>query len=58
MCETAALIGPSAGAELDGSRSRLYSYERMAEAGDPVHLSAVRTTNAGQGFHGFFRPTA
>lgn len=30
----------------------------MVEAGDPVQLSAVRTSNAGQGFHGFFRPTA
>ncbi|MBO0677784.1 C40 family peptidase [Mycolicibacterium sp. S2-37] len=29
----------------------------MIEAGDPVQLSPVRTTNAGQGFHGFFRPT-
>jgi len=26
-------------------------------AGDPVQLSPIRTTNAGQGFHGFFRPT-
>ncbi|OBF47058.1 C40 family peptidase [Mycolicibacterium monacense] len=29
----------------------------MVEAGDPVKLSAIRTTNAGQGFQGFWRPT-
>ncbi|WP_163797427.1 C40 family peptidase [Mycolicibacterium sediminis] len=30
----------------------------MVEAGDPVKLSPIRTTNAGQGFQGFWRPTA
>ena len=30
---------------------------RMIEAGDPVQISAVRTDNIGQQFHGFFRPT-
>ena len=30
----------------------------MIEAGDPVKLSPIRTTNAGQGFQGFWRPTA
>ena len=30
----------------------------MVEAGDPVQLSAIRTTNAGQGFQGFWRPSA
>ncbi|WP_353373255.1 hypothetical protein [Mycobacterium sp.] len=29
----------------------------MADAGDPVQVSPVRTTNAEWGFHGFFRPT-
>ncbi|MFT4044369.1 MAG: C40 family peptidase [Gordonia sp. (in: high G+C Gram-positive bacteria)] len=29
---------------------------QMIEAGDPVQVSPVRTTNAGQGFQGFFRP--
>jgi hypothetical protein len=29
-----------------------------AEAGDPVQLSPIRTTNLGQGFQGFYRPTA
>jgi len=30
----------------------------MIEAGDQVKLSPIRTTNAGQGFQGFWRPTA
>jgi hypothetical protein len=32
--------------------------ERIVEAGDPVKLSPIRTDNAGQGFQGFWRPTA
>jgi hypothetical protein len=28
----------------------VYRYSHLAEAGDPVHLSPIRTTNAGQGF--------
>jgi hypothetical protein len=32
-------------------------YSRFAEAGDPVKLP-IRTDNAGQGFQGFWRPTA
>ena len=31
---------------------------QMIEAGDPVKLSPIRTDNAGQGFQGFWRPTA
>ncbi|WP_086787442.1 C40 family peptidase, partial [Crossiella equi] len=31
---------------------------RMIEAGDPIRLTAVRTTNVGMPFLGFFRPTA
>jgi hypothetical protein len=30
----------------------------MIEAGDPVKLSPIRMDNAGQGFQGFWRPTA
>ncbi|WP_410594513.1 NlpC/P60 family protein [Amycolatopsis sp. lyj-23] len=30
---------------------------QMVEAGDPVHISNIRTTNAGQSFIGFYRPT-
>ncbi|MDV3130085.1 C40 family peptidase [Mycobacterium sp. 21AC1] len=42
----------------DGHVAMIVSGNVMIEAGDPVQLSAIRTTNAGQGFHGFFRPTA
>jgi peptidoglycan DL-endopeptidase CwlO len=31
---------------------------RMIEAGSPVELSTIRTTNEGMPFHGFYRPTA
>jgi peptidoglycan DL-endopeptidase CwlO len=41
----------------DGHVAMIVGNGTMIEAGDPVHLSAVRTTNAGQGFQGFFRPT-
>ncbi|MEC3978482.1 C40 family peptidase [Amycolatopsis sp. H20-H5] len=30
---------------------------QMVEAGDPVQVSKIRTTNAGQSFVGFYRPT-
>jgi len=30
---------------------------QMVEAGDPVQISNIRTTNAGQSFIGFYRPT-
>ncbi|MFE0024524.1 C40 family peptidase [Amycolatopsis sp. NPDC059021] len=30
---------------------------QMVEAGDPVQVSKIRTTNAGQSFIGFYRPT-
>jgi len=30
---------------------------QMVEAGDPVQISKIRTTNAGQHFIGFYRPT-
>ena len=42
----------------DGHVAMIVGNGMMVEAGDPVQLSPVRTTNAGQGFHGFFRPTA
>jgi cell wall-associated NlpC family hydrolase len=42
----------------DGHVAMIVGDGTMIEAGDPVQLSPVRTTNAGQGFHGFFRPTA
>ena len=42
----------------DGHVAMVVGNGLMIEAGDPVQLSPIRTTNAGQGFHGFFRPTA
>ncbi|MEZ0050395.1 cell wall-associated NlpC family hydrolase [Mycobacterium sp. MAA66] len=41
----------------DGHVAMIVGRGTMIEAGDPVQLSPIRTTNAGQGFHGFFRPT-
>jgi cell wall-associated NlpC family hydrolase len=42
----------------DGHVAMIVGNGTMVEAGDPVQLSPVRTTNIGQGFHGFYRPTA
>ncbi|MGH3674187.1 MAG: NlpC/P60 family protein [Mycobacterium sp.] len=42
----------------DGHVAMIVGNGMMVEAGDPVQLSPVRTTNAGQGFQGFWRPTA
>ena len=42
----------------DGHVAMIVGNGMMIEAGDPVQLSPIRTTNAGQGFQGFFRPTA
>ncbi|OBI83031.1 C40 family peptidase [Mycobacterium sp. E740] len=42
----------------DGHVAMIVGNGQMIEAGDPVQLSAVRTTNAGQGFQGFWRPTS
>ncbi|WP_237573657.1 C40 family peptidase [Mycolicibacterium lacusdiani] len=42
----------------DGHVAMVVGDGLMVEAGDPVQLSPVRTTNAGQGFQGFWRPTA
>lgn len=42
----------------DGHVAMVVSANAMIEAGDPVQLSPIRTTNAGQGFQGFWRPTA
>ncbi|MFW0784334.1 C40 family peptidase [Gordonia sp. CPCC 206044] len=40
----------------DGHVAMYVGNGQMVEAGDPVQISPVRTTNAGQGFQGFFRP--
>ncbi|MEU0495551.1 NlpC/P60 family protein [Mycobacterium sp. NPDC006124] len=42
----------------DGHVAMVVGNGLMVEAGDPVQLSTIRTTNAGQGFQGFWRPTA
>lgn len=42
----------------DGHVAMVVGSGTMIEAGDPVKLSPIRTTNAGQGFQGFWRPTA
>lgn len=42
----------------DGHVAMIVGPNTMIEAGDPVQLSPIRTTNAGQGFQGFWRPTA
>jgi cell wall-associated NlpC family hydrolase len=42
----------------DGHVAMIVGNGLMIEAGDPVQLSPIRTTNLNQGFHGFFRPTA
>jgi peptidoglycan DL-endopeptidase CwlO len=42
----------------DGHVAMVVGNGTMIEAGDPVKLSPIRTTNAGQGFQGFWRPTA
>lgn len=42
----------------DGHVAMIVGNGVMIEAGDPVRLSPIRITNAGQGFQGFWRPTA
>ncbi|QRZ08253.1 C40 family peptidase [Mycolicibacterium austroafricanum] len=42
----------------DGHVAMIVGDGTMIEAGDPVKLSPIRTANAGQGFQGFWRPTA
>lgn len=41
----------------DGHVAMVVGAGTMIEAGDPVKLSPIRTSNAGQGFQGFWRPT-
>ncbi|MGE2732357.1 C40 family peptidase [Mycolicibacterium vaccae] len=42
----------------DGHVAMIVGDGTMIEAGDPVKLSPIRTTNLAQGFQGFWRPTA
>lgn len=41
----------------DGHVAMIVGNGTMIEAGDPVQLSPIRTSNASQGFQGFWRPT-
>ena len=54
----AASLRPGDLAVWDGHVAMVVGNGTMIEAGDPVQLSPIRTTNAGQGFQGFWRPTA
>ncbi|MEP9392224.1 MULTISPECIES: C40 family peptidase [Gordonia] len=40
----------------DGHVAMYIGNNQLVEAGDPVQVSPLRTSNAGQGFQGFFRP--
>lgn len=54
---SAATLRPGDLAVWDGHVAMIVGENTMIEAGDPVKLSPIRTTNAGQGFQGFWRPT-
>lgn len=41
----------------DGHVAMVIGNGQMVEAGDPVSVSAIRTSNSGMGFYGFYRPT-
>lgn len=41
----------------DGHVAMVVGNGQLVEAGDPVSVSPVRTTNSGMAFHGFYRPT-
>ena len=55
---SAADLRPGDLAVWDGHVAMVVGSGQMIEAGDPVKLSPIRTDNAGQGFQGFWRPTA
>lgn len=54
---SAGSVRPGDLAVWDGHVAMIVGDSTMIEAGDPVKLSPIRTTNAGQGFQGFWRPT-
>jgi len=55
---SAANLLPGDLAVWDGHVAMVVGSGQMIEAGDPVRLSPIRTDNAGQGFLGFWRPSA
>ena len=42
----------------DGHVAMVIGNGMLVEAGDPVEVGALRTSNMGMAFHGFYRPTA
>lgn len=53
----ASAVQPGDLAVWDGHVAMIVGNGLMVEAGDPVQVSPIRTTNSGMGFQGFFRPT-
>ncbi|QDQ98347.1 C40 family peptidase [Tomitella fengzijianii] len=51
-------LAPGDLAVWDGHVAMVLGDGRMIEAGDPVQVSSLRTTNADMQFQGFYRPTA
>lgn len=51
-------LAPGDLAVWDGHVAMVLGDGRMIEAGDPVQVSSLRTSNGGMEFQGFFRPTA
>ncbi|GAC69816.1 C40 family peptidase [Gordonia soli] len=51
-----AALRPGDLAVWDGHVAMYVGNSQLVEAGDPVSVSPLRTTNAGQNFQGFFRP--
>ncbi|MEU2004202.1 NlpC/P60 family protein [Rhodococcus sp. NPDC019627] len=41
----------------DGHVAMVIGNGQLVEAGDPVQLGPIRTSNSGMGFYGFYRPT-
>ncbi|MFT4199593.1 C40 family peptidase [Gordonia sp. (in: high G+C Gram-positive bacteria)] len=51
-----AQVQPGDLAVWDGHVAMIVGDGQMVEAGDPVQVNPIRTTNLGQGFQGFYRP--
>jgi len=54
---TAGEVMPGDLAVWDGHVAMVIGNGQLVEAGDPVQVGPIRTTNSGMGFKGFFRPT-
>lgn len=51
-------VAPGDLAVWDGHVAMVIGNGKFVEAGDPVQISSIRTSNEGMRFHGFFRPTS